>query len=100
MDIQRISYAVMVVGLGWKDWSRSDIIYGIVVPIIVVLVIVGLSQLSSLFVMRSFGIVTGIISEIEEIVIIVGIPLLRGLGWDRGGGGAPGFLLGSTYSLW
>jgi len=100
MDIQRISYAVMVVGLGWKDWSRSDIIYGIVVPIIVVLVIVGLSQLSSLFDMRSFGIVTGIISEIEEIVIIVGIPLLLGLVWNRWAGGASGFLLGSIYAMW
>jgi hypothetical protein len=76
---ERTSCTVMVVVLGWKDWSRSDIIYGVVVPIIVVLVIVGISQLSSLFDMRSFGVVTGVISEIEEIVILVGIPLLLGL---------------------
>ena len=76
---ERPAYTVMIGGLGWKDWSRSDIIYGIVIPIIVVLVIVGISQLSSLFDMRSFEIVTGIISEIEEIVILVGIPLLLGL---------------------
>jgi len=86
--------------LGWKNWSRSDIIYGIIVPIIVVLVIVGLSQLSSIFGMGSFGIVTGIISEIEEILIIVGVPLLLGLVWNRWAGGASGFLLGSLYAIW
>jgi hypothetical protein len=97
---ERISDVVLIMSLGWKDWSRSDIIYGIVVPIIVVLVIVGLSELSSIFGMGSFGIVTGIISEIEEIVIIVGIPLLLGLVWNRWAGGASGFLLGSTYAIW
>jgi hypothetical protein len=86
--------------LGWKDWSRSDIIYGIVIPIIVVLVIVGLSELSSLVGFGSFGIVMGIISEIEEIVIIVAIPLLLGLVWNRWAGGASGFLLGSIYAMW
>jgi hypothetical protein len=87
-------------GLGWKDWNRSDIIYGIIVPVIVVLVIVGLSQLSSLFGMESYGIFIGIISEIEEMVIIVGVPLLLGLVWNRWAGGASGFLLGSIYAIW
>ena len=87
-------------GLGWKEWNRSDIIYGIIVPVIVVLVIVGFSQLSSLFGMESFGIVIGIISEIEEMVIIVGVPLLLGLVWNRWAGGASGFLLGSIYAIW
>ena len=87
-------------GLGWKDWDRSDIVYGIVVPVIVVLVIVGLSQLGSLFERGSFGIVTGIISEIEEMVVIVGVPLLLGLTWNRWAGGASGFLLGSIYAIW
>jgi hypothetical protein len=30
-------------GLNWKEWNRSDIIFGIIVPLIVVLIIVGLS---------------------------------------------------------
>jgi len=87
-------------GLGWKDWNRSDVVYGIVVPVVVVLVIVGLSQLGSLFERESFGIVTGIISEIEEMVVIVGVPLLLGLTWNRWAGGASGFLLGSVYAIW
>jgi len=95
-------------GLGWKDWNRSDVIYGIVVPLIVVLVIVGLSLVNS-FLMRgggmsamsgSSGIVIGIISAIEELVLTVAIPLLLGLVWNRWAGGASGFLMGSIWSMW
>jgi len=46
------------------------------------------------------GIVIGIISEIEEMVVIVGVPLLLGLAWNRWAGGASGFLLGSLYAMW
>lgn len=87
-------------GLGWKEWNRSDIIHGIVFPIVVILVIVGLSQLGSLFGTGYYGVVIGIISKIEEMVIIVGVPLLLGLVWNRWAGGASGFLLGNIYAIW
>jgi len=91
--------------LGWKEWNRSDIIYGIVVPLVVVLVIVGFSLVGSFFMSGggmsgSTGIVIGIISEIEEMVVIVGVPLLLGLAWNRWAGGASGFLMGSSYARW
>ena len=86
-------------GLGWKDWNRSDIVYGIVAPTIVVLVIVGLSQLGSLLGSGSFGFIIGIVMSIEEIVVIAGVPLLLGLVWNKWAGGASGFLLGSLYAL-
>jgi len=92
-------------GLNWKDWNRSDIIYGAVVPLVVVLVIAGLSLVSSSL-MRSggmkgsSGIVIGIISEIEELVITVAVPLLLGLVWNRWAGGTSGFLMGSIWSIW
>jgi hypothetical protein len=92
-------------GLNWKDWNRSDVIYGIVVPLVVVLVIVGLSLVSSSL-MRSggmtgsSGIVIGIISEIEELAITVAVPLLLGLVWNRWAGGASGFLMGGVWSMW
>jgi hypothetical protein len=91
-------------GLDWKSWNRSDFLYGIVAPLAVVLIIVGLSQVTP-FLMRqgsfeSFGIIFGIISEIEELVIIVAVPLLLGLVWNRWAGGASGFLLGSIYAMW
>lgn len=89
-----------VMSLGWKDWRKSDILYGIVAPLVVVLIIVGLSRVSSMFGRGSFGLVTGIISEIEEITITAAVPLLLGLLWNRWAGGASGFLLGSLYSMW
>lgn len=86
--------------LSWKDWKLNDILYGIAVPVIVVLVIIGLSQVGSIFERGSYGIITGIVSEIEEMVILVGVPLLLGLVWNRWAGGASGFLLGSIYAMW
>ena len=86
--------------LNWKDWNRSDVIYAVIVPLVVVLVIVGLSLVGSSMRAGSFGIVTGIISEIEEMVVIVGVPLLLGLTWNRWAGGASGFLLGGFYAMW
>ena len=93
--------------LNWKDWNRSDIIYGIIVPLVVVLVIVGLSLVSS-FLMSggrsamsgSSGIIIGIISAIEELVLTVAVPLLLGLVWNQWAGGASGFLMGSIWSMW
>ncbi len=91
--------------LGWKGWKRNDIIYGIIVPLVVVLVITGLSLLSSSLMrsggMRgSSGIIIGIISEIEELVITVAVPLLLGLVWNQWAGGTSGFLNGSIWSMW
>jgi hypothetical protein len=95
----------LLMTLNWKEWNRSDIIYGITLPLVAVLVIVGLSLVSS-FMMRSggmsgsSGIVIGVISEIEELVITVAVPLLLGLVWNRWAGGASGFLMGTAWSMW
>ena len=86
-------------GLDWKQWSRSDIIYGVVAPVLVVLLIVAISQLGRLF-EGGFGVITGITVEIQEIVVIVAVPLMLGLVWNRWAGGASGFLLGSIYALY
>ncbi len=85
--------------LGWKDWNRSDVIYGIVAPVIVVLLIVGISQLDTLG-SGGFGIVTGITMELQELLVIVAVPLLLGLVWNKWAGGASGFLMGSIYALY
>jgi hypothetical protein len=93
----------MFMGLDWKQWSRSDITYGIVAPILVVLLIVFLSQLSRLFgggFEGAGGVVFGITMELEELVVIVGVPMTLGLVWNRWAGGASGFLLGSIYALY
>jgi hypothetical protein len=90
-------------GLGWKDWNRSDIVYGIAVPVVVVLLIVAISQLSRLFgggFEGLSGVVLGITMELQELVLIACVPLLLGLVWNRWAGGASGFLLGSIYALY
>ena len=90
-------------GLDWKQWSRSDIIYGIIAPVLVVLLIVGISQLSSLFgggFQGIGGMVFGITMELEELTVIVAVPLILGLVWNKWAGGASGFLMGSIYALY
>jgi hypothetical protein len=87
----------------WKQWSRSDIIYGVVAPVLVILLIVAISKLSSLFgggFEGTAGIVIGITMELQELVLIAAIPLLLGLVWNRWAGGASGFILGSIYALY
>ncbi len=86
--------------LGWRDWTRNDIIYGIIAPLIVVLLIVGVSQLDTLVGDGGFGAVTGIIMELEELLVMVAIPLLLGLVWNKWAGGAAGFIMGSLYALY
>jgi hypothetical protein len=85
--------------LGWKQWNRSDIIYGVVAPILAILLIVAISQLSRLF-GGGYGIIMGITMELQELLVIVAVPLTLGLAWNRWAGGASGFLLGSIYALY
>lgn len=85
--------------LGWKDWNRNDIIYGAAVPIATVLLIVFLSKLDTL-IGGGFNAVTGIIMELEELLIIVAVPLLLGLAWNKWAGGVAGFIMGSLYALY
>ena len=88
-------------GVTWRNWSKSDIIYGIVGPVIVVLVIVALSRVSSVLGFGSSGgAVFGILMELEELTVIVVVPLMLGLVWNRWAGGASGFLMGSIYALY
>ncbi len=84
----------------WKKWSKSDLVFGIILPIIAVLFIVLISQLSRLISGGGFGIVTGITMELFELVIIAAVPLALGLLWNQWAGGASGFLMGTFYALY
>ena len=90
--------------LDWKKWTKNDFIFGIILPIVAVLVIVLISKLPSLvgggFDDPTFGIVMGITMEIFELVVIVGVPLALGLLWNQWAGGASGFLMGTFYALY
>ena len=84
---------------GWKQWSRNDIVYGIIIPVSVVLLIFLVWRLPSIL-GGGFGAVKGIVMELGELVVIAGVPLVLGLVWNRWAGGASGFLLGSIYALY
>ncbi len=77
-------------------------LFGIVVPVVVALIIVGISKLPSLvgFQSDSGGIVIGIVMELFELTLIVVVPLMLGLVWNQWAGGASGFLMGSFYALY
>ena len=104
-NFNSLKLRVVSMGLDWKDWNQNDLKYGVIVPLVVVLLIVGLFLVSSSL-MRSggfsgsYGIVIGIISAIEELVVTVAVPLLLGLVWNQWAGGASGFLMGSVWSIW
>jgi hypothetical protein len=91
--------AGVAMALDWKTWSRNDLINGVIIPVLVILLIVLISKLPSLF-GGGFGVVTGIVMELEELVVVAGVPLVLGLVWNRWAGGASGFLLGSIYALY
>lgn len=86
-------------GLDWKKWTKNDIIFGIILPVVAVFVIVFISKLQSL-VGGGPGIVLGLTMEIQELVVIVGVPLALGLLWNQWAGGASGFLMGTFYALY
>lgn len=85
--------------LDWKEWNRNDIIYSIIAPLVVVLFIVGISQLDRL-IGGGFNVVTGIVMQLEELLVIVAIPLLLGLVWNKWAGGTSGFIMGTFYALY
>jgi hypothetical protein len=84
--------------LDWKKWTKNDIIFGIILPVIAVFVIVLISKLQSI-IGGEPGIVLGLTMEILELVVIVGVPLALGLLWNQWAGGASGFLMGTFYAL-
>lgn len=85
--------------LTWKKWTKNDLIYGVVLPIVAVFVIVLISKLQSL-VGGEPGIILGITMEILELTVIVGVPLALGLLWNQWAGGCAGFLMGTFYALY
>ena len=85
--------------LDWKKWTKNDLIFGIILPIIAVFVIVLVQRIPSL-VGGGPGLATGLTMEILELVIITGVPLALGLLWNQWAGGASGFLMGAFYALY
>jgi hypothetical protein len=85
--------------LNWKKWTKNDLLFGVILPIIAVFVIVLISQLQSI-IGGEPGIILGLTMEILELVVIVGVPLALGLLWNQWAGGSSGFLMGTFYALY
>lgn len=87
----------------WTDWKLSDIIYGIILPVIVAfLIIIFPLELSKIVTEADpSGTLNAILVDgLGEAILVTGIPLFAGLIWNKFAGGAAGFLLGSIYALY
>ena len=85
----------------WTDWKLSDIIWGILVPLIVAfLIIIFPLELSKILLDIDPTLNAILVDGLGEAILTVGIPLFAGLIWNKWAGGASGFLLGSIYALY
>jgi hypothetical protein len=85
---------------GIRDLKAKDILLGIIAPTLVCLLIIWfpLNERTLASINPAFQ---GIfVFGVQEVIMIVAIPMLTGLIWNKWAGGASGFLLGSIYALW
>ena len=89
-----------------EKFKLSDILYAIVIPIILVLLIfvlavyVNVTGPSHLLGYDEPGVTIGIIlTQGFAQMIILGVPLVLGLLWNKWAGGAAGFIMGGIYYL-
>ncbi len=78
----------------------KNILLGVIVPLIVALVIIGL-PLSEPLLMRVEPALVGIfVYSLAEVLLLAAVPMFLGLFLNRWAGGAAGFMCGSVYALW
>ena len=85
---------------GLKDLTLKDILYGIVVPVVIGLVIIAFPLGEGFLTSIEPALVGIFVFGLQEQIMIVVVPMMFGLLWNRWAGGASGFLLGSIYALW
>ncbi len=85
-----------------RDLNLNDLLLGIAAPIIVCLIIIWFPLNENFLTSLGYGgILRGIlVGGAQETVMIVAVPMLLGLMWNKWAGGASGFLLGSIFALW
>jgi hypothetical protein len=89
-----------------EKFKLSDILYGFVVPLIVVLLIFVLAVYAnpggSFHVLGTDGLggtIAIILTQGFAKMIVLGVPLILGLVWNKWAGGAAGFIMGGAYYL-
>jgi hypothetical protein len=88
-----------------EKFKLSDILYGFIIPLLLVLIIFVLAVYvnpngthSILGAEGSLGETIGIIlTQGFTQMIILGVPLILGLAWNKWAGGAAGFIMGGMY---
>ncbi len=85
-----------------REIRAKDVLLAIVLPLIVCLVIIWFPLNERWLASLGFGgALQGIlVFGVQEVIMIVAVPMLVGLLWNKWAGGATGFLLGSIYALW
>lgn len=82
-----------------EKWGLGDILYGVIVPCIVAaLIIIFPAYLKSIIADPTLQAI--FVDGLGEAILIIAVPMLFGLLWNRWAGGAAGFLLGSIYALY
>jgi hypothetical protein len=87
---------------GLRDLKLKDLVFGIILPVIVCLVIIWFPLNERWLMSLGFeGALQGIlVFGVQEVIMIVAVPMMVGLLWNKWAGGTAGFLLGSIYALW
>jgi hypothetical protein len=85
---------------GLRDLKPKDILLGIVIPTIVCLVIIWFPLNGRTLASINPAFQGIFVFGVQEVIIIVAVPMMLGLFWNKWAGGASGFLLGSIYALW
>lgn len=87
-----------------EKFKTSDILYGIIIPLILVLLIYVLAVYVNpsgtnhvLGVSGTSGTIAVILTQGFAQMIVLGIPLVLGLLWNKWAGGAAGFIMGGLY---
>jgi hypothetical protein len=85
---------------GLRDLKLKDILLGIVAPLIICLIIIWF-PLNERTLAKIYPAFQGIfVFGAQEVIMIVAVPMIVGLLWNKWAGGATGFILGSIYALW
>jgi hypothetical protein len=87
----------------WTDWKLSDVIWGIMLPLIAgFLIIIFPQELGPILfeIDPTYTLNAILVDGLGEALLTIGIPLFAGLIWNKFAGGAAGFLLGSIYALY
>ena len=87
----------------WTDWKLSDIIYGIILPLIVAFVIILFPlELSKILydIDPSYTLNAILVDGLGEAILTLGIPFFARLIWNQWAGGSAGFVCCSIYALY